>query len=81
MDDKSAVTDMLASINSVISNLTYSIQQSNDKSFRDALIKARTDFEKFQWDIYNIAKDNMYYIPAAPAGKADILAVKQAISK
>lgn len=81
MNEKNSLADMLSSINTAITGATYAIEQSNDKELRDSLIESRTEFEKLQWDIYMIAKDKGFYVPAAPAGEADIAAVKQAISK
>ncbi len=80
MNEKTSVNDMLSSINTTITAMTYAIEHSSNKNFRDMLINARTEFEKLQWDTYLIAKDKGFYIPAAPAGEADLLAVKQAIS-
>lgn len=81
MNEKNSVADMLSSINTAITGITYAIEQSNDKQFRDILIDSRKEFEKLQWDVYTIAKDKGFYVPAAPAGEADIAGVKQAIGK
>lgn len=79
MNEKNSLADMLSSINTAITGITYAIEQSNDKELRDLLINSRTEFEKLQWDVYNVAKDKGFYVPAAPAGKSDVEAVKQAI--
>ena len=80
MNEKNSLADMLSSINTAITAMTYAIEQANNKNLRDLLIDARTEFEALQWSVYNIAKDKGFYVPAAPAGKADLAAVKQAIS-
>ena len=41
MTEKTGVSDVLSTLNSVITMLNYSIQQSNDKNFRDTLITSR----------------------------------------
>lgn len=79
MTEKTGVSDVLSTLNSVITMLNYSIQQSNDKNFRDTLITSRNSLENYQWQIYLIAKEKGYYVPAAPAGQADIDQVKSAI--
>ena len=79
MTEKTGVSDVLSTLNSVITMLNYSIQQSNDKNFRDTLITSRNSLENYQWQIYLIAKEKGYYVPAAPAGQADIDQVKNAI--
>lgn len=80
MTEKTALSDVLSSMNSIITMINYSIQQSNNKNFRDTLISKRNVLENVQWNIYLINKDKGYYIPAAPAGQADIEQVKNAIS-
>lgn len=79
MTEKTSVNDVLSSINSIINLLNYSIQQANNKNFRDTLITSRNSLENYQWQIYLIAKEKGYYIPAAPAGQADIEQVKNSI--
>lgn len=76
MNEKNAVNDTLSTLNSIINMLNYSIQQANNKNFRDELILSRNTLEDYQWQLYLIAKAKSYYIPAAPAGQADIDQVK-----
>lgn len=79
MTEKIGVNDVLSTLNSTITMINYSIQQANDKNFRDALITSRNSLENYQWQIYLIAKEKGYYVPAAPAGQADIEQVKNTI--
>lgn len=81
MDEKMSVSDTLSCTNTMITLLEYSIEQSNNKNFRDSLIACRNNLEDIQWELYLIAKQKGYYVPAAPAGQADIDQVKQAVSK
>ena len=80
MTEKTGVSDVLSTLNSTISLINYAIQQSNNKNFRDTLITSRNSLENYQWQIYLIAKEKGYYVPAAPAGAADIEQVKNAIN-
>ncbi|MEG1344211.1 MAG: spore coat protein [Clostridia bacterium] len=79
MTEKTAVDDILSTTNSMITMLGYSIEQANNKNFRDTLTKSRNNLETMQWEIYLIAKSKGFYVPAAPAGKADIEQVKNAL--
>lgn len=79
MTEKIGVNDVLSTLNSTITLINYSIQQANNKSFRDALIASRNSLENYQWQIYLLAKEKGYYVPAAPAGVADVEQVKNAI--
>ena len=80
MNEKEAVADTLAGCNALINLLTYNVMQSNNKSLRDTFVTYRNQIEDLQWQIYVVARDKGYYIPAAPAGQADIDAVKTAVS-
>ncbi len=80
MDEKQAVADTLAGVNALLNMLTYNVMQSNNKSLRDTFVTYRNQFEDLQWQIYVVARDKGYYIPAAPAGMADVDAVKTAVS-
>ncbi|MEG2310948.1 MAG: spore coat protein [Clostridia bacterium] len=79
MTEKIALSDVLASANSLITMCCYSIQQANNKEFRDTLVTSRNDLEKIQWQIYLICKEKGYYVPASLAGVADIEQVKSSI--
>lgn len=80
MNEKDAVSDTLSSCKEIINTLTYSVMQSNNKNLRDTLQNFRDQMEALQWETYLVAKQKGYYVPAAPAGQADIDAVKTAVS-
>ncbi len=79
MNEKCSVNDTLSSVNAIINKLNYTIEQSNNKDLRDTCIQYRNVFENLQWNIYEYAKSKQYYIPAAPAGEADLEQVKQSV--
>ena len=81
MTEKVAINDVLSCTNSMITLLTYTIEQANNKNFRDEIVSARNKLENLQWQTYLLAKEKGYYEPAAPAGEADITQEKNAISK
>ena len=80
MNEKCAVNDTLSTLNSIINMLNYSIQQANNKNYRDELVVSRNTLEDYQWQLYLIAKENGYYVPAAPAGQADIEQVRNTMN-
>ena len=80
MNEKLAMDSTLSCTNSLITMINYAIQQSNNKQFRDILIEHRNKLENLQWQVYLISKEKGYYVPAAPAGEADVEQVKQAIN-
>lgn len=81
MNEKLAVSDLLGCLSSTINKINYAIQESENENFRQLLIDERTKFDDLKWDTFLIAKEKGYYVPAAPAGEADIEQVKTAISK
>ena len=80
MNEKLATSDTLASCNAMINMLNFAIMHSNNQNLRDTFLTYRNQMENLQWELYVIAKSKGYYVPAAPAGQADIEAVKTAIS-
>lgn len=80
MNEKEAVSDTLSQCNAIITKLTYSIEHCNNQNLRDTFAAFRNQFENLHWEIYLIAKQKGYYVPAAPAGAADIEAVKTSLS-
>lgn len=80
MNEKEAIADTLSTCNAIINMANYAILQGNDKNLRDTFTRYRDELEELQYEIYLIAKQKGYYVPAAPAGQADIEAVKTAVS-
>lgn len=80
MNEKLATSDTLASCNAMINMLNFAIMHSNNQNLRDTFLTYRNQMENLQWELYVIAKSKGYYVPAAPAGLADVEAVKTAIS-
>lgn len=79
MEEKTMIADTLNSANAYLYTINYAIIQCDSKELRDYFISTRNKMEELQYEIYEFAKQKGYYKPAAPAGKADIDAVKQAI--
>lgn len=79
-DEKLITNDILGYTHMAINAYTYGILEANNKEFRDTLIQAKDNLEDLEWDLYCFAKQKKYYVPAAPAGKADVEQVKNAIS-
>lgn len=81
MTEKTAMGDILSSVNALITQCQYAIEHSNNKNFRDLLIMHRNKLETLQWNTYLVSKDKGYYVPAAPAGEADVTEVKNSIQE
>lgn len=81
MNEKLAVDDVLSCLNSMITMCEYTIEQANNKNFRDLVVSSRNSLENLQWQVYQIAKTKGYYVPAAPGGEADVEQVKNVVCK
>ena len=53
MNEKIAIADSLSTTNSIINMINYSIEQSNNKDFRDTLVSYRKELEDLQWQLYD----------------------------
>lgn len=81
MNEKVAVSDLLSCENAGITAITHAIEECDSENLKQIFIDARSKLETLKCDTYLIAKEKGYYIPAAPAGEADIQQVKNAISQ
>lgn len=81
MNEKLAVSDILSCLNTAITMINHSIEHTDNEQFRDTQIDFRKSLDNLKWDTYLVAKEKGYYIPAAPAGEADVEQVKNAISQ
>ena len=81
MNEKNSTNDTLSTLNSVIQQCNYTIEQSNNKNFRDLITTSRDTFEKLQWDLYTFAKQKGYYVPASASTPAEQEEIKNNIFK
>lgn len=70
MDEKTMVSDTLAGINGELTRYAGMIAQSENPQLKQTLKQIRNQCEMSQEEIYNIAREKHYYVPAAQA-KAD----------
>lgn len=72
MQEKYMVADTLAGINGELTRYAGMIAQTEDKELKQTLKQFRNACEKSQEDLYRIAREKAYYVPAAAAAKEDI---------
>ena len=72
MQEKYMVADTLAGINGELTRYAGMIAQTEDKELKQTLKQFRNACEKSQEDLYRIAREKAYYVPAAAATKEDI---------
>ena len=72
MDEKTMVSDTLTGINGELKMYAEYISQSEDPKLKQTLKQMRNKAEAAQEQIYQIAREKSYYVPAAPASKEEI---------
>lgn len=76
MQEKTMVADTLAGINGELTRYAGMIAQSENKELKQTLKQFRTACEQSQEELYQIAREKSYYVPAAPASKEEIEQVR-----
>lgn len=81
MDEKVMVNDTLTGINGELVRYGEMISQTGDPQLKQTLKQLRNQCEMEQEEIYQIAREKQYYVPAAPAGQEEIAHVKSVVSQ
>lgn len=76
MQEKTMVADTLAGINSELEKYGSMIAQTENKELKQTLKQFRNACEQSQEELYQIARDKAYYVPAAKATEEEVAHVK-----
>ncbi len=76
MQEKVMVSDTLAGINGELVRFAEMIPQTENKELKTVLKQFRTSCEQSQEELYQIAREKSYYVPAAQATNEEIAHVK-----
>lgn len=76
LEDKIMVTDTLAGINGELVRFGEMIPQTENKELKTTLKQIRTACEQSQEELYQIAREKSYYVPASKATQTEIDHVK-----
>ena len=76
MQEKIMVSDTLASINGELVRFGEMIPQTENKELKSALKQMRTTCEQSQEQLYEIAREKSYYVPAQKAAQEEVDHVK-----
>ena len=80
-EDKTMVADTLAGINGELMRVGEMIPQTENKELKTTLKQFRTACEQSQEELYQIAREKSYYVPAAEAMQKEIEHVRNLFSK
>lgn len=76
MQEKVMVSDTLAGINGELVRYAEMIPQTENKELKQTLKQFRTASEQCQEELYQIARDKSYYVPAQKATEEEVQHVK-----
>ncbi len=76
MQEKVMVSDILAGINGELVRYAEMIPQTENKELKQCLKQFRNASEQCQEELYQIARDKSYYVPASQATREEIQHVK-----
>ena len=76
LNEKTMVADTLAGINGELVRFGEMIPQTENKELKQVLKQFRNACEQSQEEIYQIAREKAYYIPAAKATQVEVEHVK-----
>ncbi|MCI6018844.1 MAG: spore coat protein [Clostridiales bacterium] len=76
MNEKTMVSDALVGINGELKMFGEMIPQTENMQLKQALKQIRNQCEMSQEEIYTIAREKQYYVPAQKASRQEIDHVK-----
>lgn len=76
LQEKIMVADTLAGINGELVRYAEMIAQSENKELKTTLKQIRNACEQSQEELYQIARDKSYYVPASKATAEEVEHVK-----
>ena len=76
MQEKIMVSDTLAGINGELTRYAEMIAQSENKELKQTLKQFRNACEQSQEELYQIAREKSYYVPAQKATEEEVAHVK-----
>ncbi len=79
-EDKTMVADTLAGINGELMRFGEMIPQTENKELKTTLKQFRNACEQSQEELYQIAREKSYYVPAAKATQTEVDHVKSLFS-
>lgn len=76
LQEKTMVSDTLAGINGELVRYAEMIPQTENKELKQVLKQFRNACEQSQEELYQIAREKSYYVPAAKATEEEVAHVK-----
>lgn len=81
MQEKVMVADTLAGINNELTRYAGMIAQSENKELKQTLKQFRNACEQSQEELYQLAREKSYYVPAQKASEEEVAHVRGLFSQ
>ncbi|MCL2718317.1 MAG: spore coat protein [Lachnospiraceae bacterium] len=72
IDEKTMVTDTLVGINGELVSFASMIPQTENEELKQTLMQFRNACEQSQEEIFQIARERSYHVPAPKASQKDV---------
>ena len=76
LDEKTMVSDALTGVNGELTRFGEMIPQTENKELKSVLKQFRSTCEQSQEELYQIAREKSYYVPAQKATEEEVAHVK-----
>lgn len=80
MQEKDMVSDVLSGTKASLNNYTKAISECANQQLRNTLTQLRNADEQFQYQLFQIAEQKGYYMPAPTANQKDIQEIKSGLT-
>lgn len=81
MDEKTMVADTLVGFNDQLVHYGQMITQTGNQQLKQTLKQMRNQCETSQEEIYHIAREKGYYVPAAKATREEVEHVRSVLTQ
>ena len=78
--DQDMVNDILTDTKASINSYTVAITECSNPTLRQTLQTLRNEAEQFQYQLYQIAEQKGWYMPAPQAHQTDVQQIKNSLS-
>jgi len=76
IQEKTMVADTLSGLNGELTRYAEMIPHTENKELKQALKQMRNACEQSQEELYQLAREHSYYVPASPATKEEVQHVR-----
>jgi len=81
MEEKYMVNDILANVKAGLTSYQTAITEAENTQLRQTLQQIRNSDETFQYELFKVAENKGYYIPATTATQNEIDTVKNNVAQ